>query len=139
LRSSRSPWLGSAASRFGPVDRLRIVDETNERFYAVDRDGILGGAEVYALDGRHCLQSEPRAVERSLPESDMFSAESLDRSFVAERYRRPPESRVGDLWMPGRTCNDERPATANCPLTVGLDDEPCITYDELSRSSGVER
>ena len=100
-------WLGVAPSRFGPVDRLRIVDEEAERFYAVDRDGILVGAEIYTLDGRGCLQSEPLAVERSLPEGDLFSAESLDRSFVPERVLRAPDRRVGDLWTPGRSCPAE--------------------------------
>jgi hypothetical protein len=96
-------WLGSEPSRFGTVDRLRVVDEANERFYAVDRDGVLVGAEIYPLDGRGCLQSEPLAVDHSVPEGDLFSAESLDRSFVPQRFRRVPE-RIGDLLTPGRSC-----------------------------------
>lgn len=100
--------LGSLASRFGAVDRLRIVDADAERFYAVDRDGILVGAEIYRLRGRGCLQNEPLAVERTLPDGDLFSEESLERSFVAERYRRAPERRIGDLWTPGRTCPSAR-------------------------------
>jgi hypothetical protein len=102
-------WLGSGPSRFGPVDRLRIVDDEEERFYAVDRDGILVGAEIHTPGGGWCLQSEPLAVERSLPEGDLFSVVSLDRSFVPEHFRRAPERRVGDLWTSGRSCPDARP------------------------------
>jgi hypothetical protein len=76
----------------------------NERFYVVDRDGVLLGAEIYALRGRGCLQSEPLAVERSLPPGDLFSVESLERSVVPQRMRRAPQRRVGDLWTPGRSC-----------------------------------
>lgn len=97
-------WLGSGPSRFGTVERLRILSDSEERFYAVDQDGILLGAEIYTVGGRGCLQSEPLAVERSLPEGDLFSVESLSRSFVPDRYRRAPSRRVGDLWTPGRFC-----------------------------------
>lgn len=100
-------WLGTGTGRFGEVDRLRIVDDEVERIYTVDRDGILVGAEIYAPDGDSCLQAEAVAVERSLPEGDLFSVESLDRSVVPERYRRAPERRIGDLWTPGRSCPGE--------------------------------
>lgn len=105
-------WIGAGQGRFGPVDRLRIVDETVERYYVVDGAGILVGAEIYTIGGRGCLQSEPLAVERSLPAGDLFSPESLDRSFVSERFRRAPQGRIGDLWLSGRSC-PESPAASD--------------------------
>lgn len=106
-------WLGAETGRFGQVDRLRILDDEVERFYVVDRDGILVGAEIYASAENSCLQAEAVAVERSLPEGDLFSVESLSRSVVPERYRRVPERRVGDLWTPGRSCPAEASAATD--------------------------
>ena len=99
-------WLGRRDSRFGPVDLLRLVDPENERTYAVSAEGILVAAEIFASDPQaaHCVQNEAVAVERTLPEGDFFSVESLARSVVADRYREPPEAAFADLWTRQLSC-----------------------------------
>jgi hypothetical protein len=106
-------WLGAGPSRFGPVDRLHIADEADERFYVVDPDGILVGAEIYGVTEPWCLRMEALAVERRLPEGDIFSEQSLDRSVVPRRYTFTPNRYEGDLWTPGRNCPLMSPDTAD--------------------------
>jgi hypothetical protein len=99
-------WLGRKSTRFGPLDRLRILDPANERLYAVDRDGVLVAAEIFPRDGAGgaCLQQEPLALEKTLPAEDIFSAESLRKSFAAPRFQSPPKAYSGDLWLGSRRC-----------------------------------
>ena len=99
-------WLGRRDSRFGPVDLLRLVYPDNERTYAVSPEGILVAAEIFASDPQvtHCVQNEAVAVERALPAGNIFSAESLARSVVAESYREPPASASADLWTRLLSC-----------------------------------
>jgi hypothetical protein len=102
----RLQWLGRKATRFGPLERLRILDPANERLYAVDRDGILVAAEIFPRDGAGggCLQQEPLALEKTLPAQNIFSEESLGKSFAAPRFRSPPKAYSGDLWLGSRRC-----------------------------------
>jgi hypothetical protein len=99
-------WLGRKRSRFGRVDRVRILDSTDERLYAVDEAGVLVAAEIFPRDpaAGYCVQQEPLAVERTLPAGDLFSAESLAESFAARRLSHPPAAPVGDLWLGSRRC-----------------------------------
>ena len=99
-------WLGRKATRFGPVDMLRVVDPEDERIYAVDQTGVLVASEIFPRDkgSGSCLQQEPLAVETTLPAADMFSAESLRNSFAAARFRSPPKAYAGDLWLGTRRC-----------------------------------
>jgi hypothetical protein len=101
-------WLGRSASRYGPLDRLRIVDEDNERIYLVDARGVLVGAEIFSLRGVNCVQSQPLAVLATIPEGDIFSPESLERSVVSEAYRRAPAQIDTRLWSRGRRCLPDR-------------------------------
>jgi hypothetical protein len=99
-------WVGRKSTRFGQVDIIRILDQSDERIYAVDEIGVLVASEIFPRDpaARYCVQQEPLAVERELPATDMFSAESLGRSFAAERFSTPPLAAVGDLWLGARRC-----------------------------------
>jgi hypothetical protein len=99
-------WLGRKDSRFGLVDTIRILDSDDERIYTVDETGVLVASEIFPRDAAaaYCVQQEPLAVERELPAADMFSADSLLRSFAAERLHTPPKAAVGDLWLGARRC-----------------------------------
>lgn len=99
-------WLGRRDTRFGPLDMLRVVDSADERIYGVDRSGVLVASEVFPLveGSGACLQLEPLAVERQLPAKDMFSIASLAKSFAAARFRSPPKTYAGDLWLGARRC-----------------------------------
>lgn len=99
-------WVGRKDSRFGPVDSIRLTDLLNERFYAVDPAGIIVATEYFSRDPglKGCVQTEPTAIEKELPEADIFSVESLGRSVVPERYRKGPEAPAGDLWSGSRRC-----------------------------------
>ena len=99
-------WLGARDSRFGPVETVRLTDPEDERIFVVDADGALVAFEVFArtADRATCLQGEAVAVERRVPEGDIFSAESLVESVVPDRHRAPPAAPVGDLWTRDRPC-----------------------------------
>ncbi|HEY0130615.1 MAG TPA: hypothetical protein VGB57_04350 [Allosphingosinicella sp.] len=99
-------WLGRKATRFGALDVLRVVDSGDERIYAVDNAGVLVASEIFprGKGSGSCLQQEPLAVETTLPAEDMFSAESLHKSFAAARFQSPPKAYVGDLWLGTRRC-----------------------------------
>jgi hypothetical protein len=93
-------WLGQREHRFGRLDMVRLVDPAQVRTYAIDRSGVLVAAEILPRDpsARDCLQNEALAIERTLPEGDIFSEASLDRIVTPERYRTAPPGPVGDLW-----------------------------------------
>jgi hypothetical protein len=99
-------YVGRKHGRFGPVDTIRATDLLNERFYTVDEAGIIVATEYFSTDPalKGCVQTEPLAVEKTLPADDMFSVGSLERSFVPEKYRNGPEAPTGELWSGGRRC-----------------------------------
>lgn len=93
-------------SRFGPLETIRVTDLLNERIYSVDSAGIIVATEYFSRDAalKGCVQTEPMAIEQELPAADIFSVESLDRSFVPEKYRNGPEAPAGDVWSGSRRC-----------------------------------
>jgi hypothetical protein len=99
-------YVGRRNSRFGPIDTIRVTELLNERFYGVNQAGIIVAAEYFSTDSalKGCVQTEPLAVEKELPAADMFSVESLARSFVPEKYQKGPEAPAGDLWSGSRRC-----------------------------------
>jgi hypothetical protein len=102
----RLEYLGRKNGRFGPIDTIRATELLNERYYGVDEAGIVVATEYFSTDAalKGCVQTEPLAIEKELPEADMFSVESLARSFVPEKYQRGPEAPAGDLWSGSRRC-----------------------------------
>jgi hypothetical protein len=99
-------WLEQMDSRFGPVDRIRIVDPADDRLYAVNAQGVLVASEQFprTASGRYCVQTRVIAVDNHLPEEDIFSAASLSRSVVPSRFRSRGEEDQGDLWLSHRRC-----------------------------------
>lgn len=92
-------FLGPAQSPFGPAEQIRVVDQDYVREYDVSADGILL-ATTYArndADRRPVIATRAFRVDRTLsnvagPAGDMFDPATLDRSFVAEAFRRKPQS-----------------------------------------------
>lgn len=85
-------YRGVVQTRFGPADRVRLIDDELVREYDVSRDGVLLRT-VFALNGPgepEILVAEAVDVARELPARDMFDRQSLDRSYVPDNYRRPP-------------------------------------------------
>ncbi|HEX8513624.1 MAG TPA: hypothetical protein VF688_11035 [Allosphingosinicella sp.] len=99
-------WVGRKDSRFGPVDTIRVTDLLNERLYTVDEVGIIVATEYFSRDAalKGCVQTEPVSIEKELPAADIFAVESLERSFVPEKYQKGPETPAGDLWSGSRRC-----------------------------------
>ena len=86
-------WIARVKSRFGPVDRIRVTDDKNIRTYDVTDDGALVGGMIADLDGTVRLEGIAAGLLSTLPEEDMFSKESLQRSVVPDQYRHRPARR----------------------------------------------
>ena len=85
-------YRGVVQTRFGPADRVRLIDDELVREYDVSRDGVLLRT-VFALNqpGEPAiLVSDAVEVARELPNQDMFDRESLAQSYVPESFQRAP-------------------------------------------------
>ena len=90
-------WIGEIETPFGKAERIRMTDEHNIRTYDILSNGALLRA-VYAENtpSQHIqVRQETLAVSNRLPDGDIFSAESLSNSVVADRYKlgSKPQSR----------------------------------------------
>ena len=99
-------WLGRRNGRFGSVDMIKLIDEGEERSYAIDEQGVLMATEIFprGADPGYCVQNEAFAVERTVPAGDIFSPESLNRSVVADRFRAAPPRPAGNFWLRDFSC-----------------------------------
>ncbi|MDQ4086841.1 MAG: hypothetical protein M3177_02320 [Pseudomonadota bacterium] len=89
---SAAEYRGTVQTRFGPADRVRLVDDEMIREYDVSADGVLLATRFFANRGGEpeILNAETVALLREPPEPGMFDRESLARSYVPEEYRQPP-------------------------------------------------
>jgi len=87
-------YLGRMDSRFGPVERVRLVDAENLRTYDVTGDGAIIGSTYDARDKEATsgLVMNAVAVEHRLPKPDLFSDASLATSAVPGRYKVAPRA-----------------------------------------------
>lgn len=78
---------------YGKLDMLKVGEARTNRLYAIDRNGILIRAQWTATNGSPspCMQIEPIAMQPKLPAKDMFTPESLKRSFMPEKYMTRPK------------------------------------------------
>ncbi len=81
--------LGDLRTRFGLAQQIEIVDPEYIRTYDISSEGILFGATISDKgDHRNVLvRGHAVAVEKTLPARDIFSEESLNQTFVHEKYR----------------------------------------------------
>jgi len=93
--------------RFGRLEVLRVTDQRNLRYYAIDRRGVIIRSAWAAANGSPapCIQQEPIAILQKLPGDPLFVPEDLKRSLVPERYRSAPNT-VRPLALSGRHCAD---------------------------------
>jgi len=85
---------GMISTKFGSTQRVRVTDTQNVREYDVTDDGILLQSTYRdRADGRLLITGSAIDVKRDVPSPDMFSRESLARSFVPAEYRAPPQQR----------------------------------------------
>jgi len=82
-------FIGSHMTKYGKVDRVRVVDKDDIRFYDVTSDGILQYAKTLNNAPGQSLTLDTLAstiVRKPLP-PEMFTTDSLKRSYVPAEYR----------------------------------------------------
>lgn len=91
-KTRASAYLGSIQTPFGKADRITVTDAEVIRSYDITSQGVIVGGTYRVNDENKRLVLEARAVavESMLPAADMFDAQSLQKSFVPERYKAPP-------------------------------------------------
>jgi hypothetical protein len=99
-------WLERTDSRFGPLDKIRITDAADVRLYAVNAQGVIVSSDQFPRTAslRYCVLTRAVAVADQLPEDDIFSEASLERSVVPPRFRSPVEEDQSDLQLSSRRC-----------------------------------
>lgn len=81
--------IGPVSTKFGPATRVVVRDEQNLRYYDISADGILvNGAYATLADAPEVI-NQAVAVERKLPEEDIFSEESLARVVTPAAFSKP--------------------------------------------------
>ncbi|MCY7281818.1 MAG: hypothetical protein LH610_13185 [Sphingomonas bacterium] len=85
-----SKVLGKVVTTFGPARRVALRDAHNLRLYDIAPDGILLTAAYATLDDKSELLGVPVAVQRSLPEEDIFTVESLTKIVTPAAFQRAP-------------------------------------------------
>jgi hypothetical protein len=86
-------YIGAIESPFGPVDRVRIVDEEFVRVYDVAANGALVSGSYYDKAGEPVIQTVAVAMtDDALP--DLFTEQSLRRSAVPDEYRIAPAAQA---------------------------------------------
>lgn len=84
---SSSEWLGRVDTKFGAVDRVKLVDGDNIRTYDVADSGALVGATIADLDGTLRLTSKAVELLPSVANERVFAPSSLGTSAVPDRYK----------------------------------------------------
>lgn len=86
-------WLGRHPTKYGMVDRIRIMDAKTVRTYEVLDNGVLVTGVYEALDGRPLVNNWSVAVLDTVPDG-IFSEASLERSVVPVEYQSQPVNDV---------------------------------------------
>jgi hypothetical protein len=90
FRSAR--LRGRVEGPFGIVDRVEVADHENVRVYDVTREGVIVRATYADRETPQilALESWTVALDSELPADDLFSEQSLQRSFVPAQHQSPP-------------------------------------------------
>lgn len=85
-------WLARVETVHGPADRIEVEDAKLIRTYDVLPSGAILRTEVADKKSGtpRVLVSDPLGYMAELPEGDVFSEASLNRSVVPSRYKSPP-------------------------------------------------
>jgi hypothetical protein len=89
----QSEYLGRIDGHLGSFDRVRLTDASDIRTYDVSGDGVILGVTYANVDKPSdvTLTMTTTGLDHALPDSDMFSPESLGRSVVPERFKAAPK------------------------------------------------
>ena len=88
----REESLGRVKTAFGDADRIRVTDADLIRTYDIADDGVILRT-IFQKKGAGeptVLTAETAGLTRDLPAEDMFTEQSLGRSYVSDRFRLPP-------------------------------------------------
>jgi hypothetical protein len=79
-----SRFLGKVKTKFGTAEKIEITDKYQIRGYSILANGVLAEATITVLGPPKKLRLTncPILVTKQLPERDIFSIESLDKSVV---------------------------------------------------------
>jgi hypothetical protein len=82
-------YWGKIQTPLGLIDRVRLVDADRIRTYDINDDGVILHEVIVknSPDRRPLVEANAIAVEGELPEQDIFSQASLNRSVVPEKYK----------------------------------------------------
>lgn len=83
-----SKVVGAVKTNFGPATRVAVKDAQNLRYYDISEDGILIAGAYATLSDEPEVINVPVAVERKLPEEDIFSEASLARIVTPAAFRK---------------------------------------------------
>lgn len=89
-------WKGAFSSPFGKVDRIQVTDAQVVRNYDVTLDGVIVVTKFQNLDGTPALDTLGATIIHELPAGRMFEPSSLQQSFVPERYKIAPKTKLPD-------------------------------------------
>jgi hypothetical protein len=91
IRSSE--YLGRQQGKLGEFDRVRLTDAGDIRTYDVSADGVILGVTYANVDKPEdvTLTMATTGLDHALPDTDMFSPESLGRSVVPDRFKVAPK------------------------------------------------
>ncbi|WP_068091335.1 hypothetical protein [Novosphingobium rosa] len=91
----QSEYLGRIDGHLGAFDRVRLTDASDIRTYDVSGDGVILGVTYANVDqpGSVTLTMTSTGLDHALPDSDMFSPESLGRSVVPDRFKAAPQGK----------------------------------------------
>lgn len=82
-------FLGTKSGKWGRSRSVWIRDPENIRTYSIADSGAIIFATIDDLESRHLLRMAATYLYDTAPDN-IFSAESLARSAVAEKYRKKP-------------------------------------------------
>lgn len=84
---------GMIDTSFGKARRIELIDEADVRVYDIAASGALLRTTYAAKASpeKYIIITEARAFSTDKPDPTMFSRASLNRSFVPDPYRQPPD------------------------------------------------
>jgi hypothetical protein len=82
--------LSDVQTKFGTARKVRVVDKENVREYTVSKEGVL--LKTTYSENRHngalLIVTEAFKLTNSVPDANMFSEDSLNRSFLPKKFAR---------------------------------------------------
>ena len=81
-------WIGKKLGRFGPFDQIEIIEKKGSYIYSVGRGGEILGVTMTPTGDPNPIVTEAVAFEYELPDGELFSIKSLERSAIPSEIKR---------------------------------------------------